>query len=460
VRAPSESPAAAPPPPALALGLLLLAGGWSCGGGGDGREDQAAAPDPSAERPSGSGTSPPEAPSGAGSSTVVDSAPGGPPFPLAGLAAFDLALRPGGAWLIHGVPRDPDAEGEGDGPGGGLRAVPLDPRGAPDGPPVALSREGHVVEVAAASAGGQLVVGWIAAAPGGGARDPGAGPPEAPGGAPGAGEAGPLPHRVYATGGARGTFGPPRDLGPTAAPPTPGRRGGLALAFAPGRRGPTLYHRGPPTSCSAGRPPGAAPDCIGILRRRLSPSGTPEADQERDGVDLALPAPCAVTLPGLVRIGSSWFYGLCDAAGGDPETALYAIQLEPRYARADPVLRGCQPVDLLSLGGLALLGGDCPEASPGMRTWVEARPGGDPARPLGQSRTEMRCHAGRPVLGLPGVGRSLALAEPREGIGALVPGASRSDGRAVWTGEAILVARPEPGGASLVLEARGCAPPR
>jgi len=371
---------------------------------------------PDRDRGPGADRGSPAEPSRPGSERVP-----GPRPRLAGPAAHDLALRPGGAWLLVGEP-------PGAAPRGWLMAHPLDGRGTPDGPPirVAEAAAGHAFrEVATASSGGRLVVVWIEGAPDGG------------------------DHRVRAAGGAAGIFGPPVDLGPTIAPPVPGRRGGLALAFADDRTGPTLFHRGDRTPCRASVPPDAPKDCVGIRRRALDPTGAPVSGDERGGVALALPQPCPETLPGLVRLGSTAFYGLCDESGGAPETAFYTIQQDPRYARADPILTGCLPRGLVVLSDARVLAlGACGggEADDGRLEIWEARLGGDAPVRLGSSQRRWGCAEGRPVLALPDVGRHLPLGPPAAGLGSVAPPrpGETHDVRTVWTGEALLSAGPDP----------------
>ena len=333
------------------------------------------------------------------------------PRPRASNPAFDLVVADGGAVLVWAMPYDR---------GGGVHLVPLTALGDLRGEQHSIVQAGtpgagaavsdqplEAVEVAAASGGGRLGVAWAVREQTG--------------------------VRGFATHGpATGeTFGPPEALGPMD-PGTLGRRGLLAMAASPDGTV-ALLHRGPRRACADHR----GEQCTGLSVVRLG-----QASDARRGVGLSIPRPCGQAVLGHLFVGGSWYYGVCAEAEAGPTNTIYAIQFEPEYAQAVPLLPGCTVEGMApGLEGVVLVG-DCGGQIEAVRVTRAARQ----QAALHNAQKEIRCANGLPALRLFSAGGaeiSLPLSAPAAGLAPLLPSRIAPAGsRAVWTGEALLVAVP------------------
>jgi hypothetical protein len=175
-------------------------------------------------------------------------------------------------------------------------------------------------------------------------------------------------------------------------------------------------------------------DCIGFDLFRQEPSGS-----ARTGSPLAVPLPCEQNSVSFAVSGSRWFYGVCSRSTGKPVTTLFSIQSEPAYARADRILEGCLPLGATALAGDLVVIGDCG----GRREGLRMRGGNAALEEVRVDRLEVVCDAGKPLIRQLGPGGlSLALDERRDRLEAFLPPAlSPLHSRAVWTGQALLIAQ-------------------
>ncbi len=354
---------------------------------------------------------------------------------LAAPGAFALTPVADGALLAWGAPRAV---------GGGVRTLRLGPLGQ------ALDRERAVTERGAAGGG----------AAGGGA---------AGGGAAGGGAAEEHLRQAvevdaFAVGGRVGlawviddghhlsvqsTFSP--DGGARFAEPTSlgrterlsGPRGRLAMSGDPEQL--RVYHRLERAPCVA-----AAGDCARFDQTDVT-RGEPPPDR-RVGV-LEIGRPCEPLVAGSVHAGGTWYYGVCSLEDAAPRTTVYVIRSEVSYAAAVP-FDGCEPDAMTGLGADGVV--------------VRVRCGGE-ARAvrldvMGREverfdgfEAEVACEDGRPTLEVRGGGRprTLRLNEAHDHLEAMLPPELAPSGaRAVWTGEALLVAWAE--GRELFLRRHQC----
>jgi hypothetical protein len=345
-------------------------------------------------------------------------APVASPRPLSTVTAFDLAITTEGAALVYGPPISE---------GGGLRVVPLDAEGGLRGeervvhtapadaasplPPDAL-------EIAIAAGGGRLGVVWI------GRRG--------------------RQRRVLATHGDDGgeAFAPAEDFGEVGGDLPAGRGGVTATAAADGAIAVT-YRLGPARCVEPGRV-----GCVRFGRRRL---GGNDGASERSGMALVVPTPCPRALLGQVWVDGVYYSGVCSSEGDleSSTTTVYAIQFDPQYARAEPTLRGCEPLGLAPFGAGVVALGRCPGRR--LNAFLLSQAAQEHQELIDLTR-RANCVDGRPDLELApasGIARRHALAAPASRIEVLLDDAIAPAGsRAVWTGRAVLVAVPLVGDAS------------
>ncbi|MAC26066.1 MAG: hypothetical protein CMN31_14620 [Sandaracinus sp.] len=324
------------------------------------------------------------------------------PRELATDASFDLVVGSRGPLWIYGAPSEA---------GGELRLVPLDRRGGAAGPERTLVGGGSVgselppdaVEIAAGAADGRLAVAWVRR------------------------NQTQLSVRAAYGDDAGEAFSPPVALGPTLRTRA-GGRGHVAVAAEANDF--EVLHRGDLGPCEEGAPP-ERPRCTRMGVTRLGPGTT-----ERRGVGLALPQPCERAVVGFASVGGVWYYALCDGSGGAPATTVFAVQFEPRYAHAERVLEGCAPRGLVPFGDGVVVLGRCDEGMRGMRIASAGRA----LQPLsGAPRVD--CLDGRPRVRIDAWEDRWDA--PRERVEALLPEEVAPEGsRAVWTGEAVLIATP------------------
>ena len=160
-----------------------------------------------------------------------------------------------------------------------------------------------------------------------------------------------------------------------------------------------------------------------LEEKRAAPAGLP----------LSVPVPCTDHSASLVVRGTRFHYGVCTDAGKGPVTTLFSIQREPEYARADSLLEGCTPAGTFVWHDAAWLVADC---EGGRRA---ARIGDDPAEFLDLHGQRLECTSGKLRVRAPSL--ELALDEPRAGLEPLLPpDVAPTGSRAVWTGQALVVA--------------------
>lgn len=346
------------------------------------------------------------------------------PRSIASSIAFDFVSTPGGAVLGWGTPARQ---------GGGLRALAVDPLGAPRGTEVDVVRSGEartasadqaqtqIEELTLASSGTRVGFAWVVSAPS------------------------PI---VQATFSPQETesFAPAQTLGPTVGL-VPGSRAARGRISMSTREDGALIvtHRLTDATCSeaiAAETGMAGASCARIGRSELDALVAAGAS-----IDLEVPSPCASLLPGAVTTGGTWFYGICHQAP-TLATTLYAIRPSLSYAAANDTLAGCTPDAVAPLPEGAAVIGTCDGAprmsvvdATGRETAVNATPS-----------FQATCEAGRPVIVVSGeaVPRRIPLLNAVSRLEGLLPDRIAPRGsRAAWTGAALLVAVPLEGEVSL-----------
>lgn len=330
--------------------------------------------------------------------------------PIATRAAFDIVSGPAGTFVAWGVPGND---------GAGVRILELGPGGAARGseaeigigsaaaPGSTEQAPNQIVELAMAASGDHLGVAWSVIV---------------------GGEF----HVEAAYAATPPAFAHAVDLGPME---LASGRGNVSVA-ALGDGSLYVAHRitrGPCHDAETG-----ATQCSRFSRTRL-----PEGDSVRGDGASVIATPCAPLLPGTVggASGEPWFYGVCH--GESPTTTVFVINPDPatQYAAAAEVLAGCTPIAMSRADSGAVLRARCGDDE----AFARIDPMGRVARELRHAVLTARCEAGRPVLeareGEASIVRRLTESESR--IEAWLPGNVAPDGaRAVWTGEALLVALP------------------
>ncbi len=317
------------------------------------------------------------------------------------LGAFDLTSTDSGAALVSlDATRTGLALTRLDARGRAQATEPLFDAKASDAPRGVT----ELSEVAAASLGGDLDVVWVEkSAQGAHARG--------------------LLRPLQARGGA-----PLQDLSavqlPIAAP-----RGNVAIGSSDGHF--LVLSRREKTACADSN----QSDCIGFDLFRQEASGS-----ARTGTPLAVPLPCEQNSVSFAVSGRRWYYGVCSRSTGKPLTTLFSIQSEPAYARADRILEGCLPLGATAQGGDLIVIGECG----GQREGLRVRGGNAALEEARVDRLEVVCDAGKPLIRQLGAGGlNLPLDERRDRLEAFLPPAlSPPNARAVWTGEALLIASP------------------
>jgi hypothetical protein len=201
----------------------------------------------------------------------------------------------------------------------------------------------------------------------------------------------------------------------------------MALAARSGA-GPLAFYRGAEQPCLDRA---ALDPCTSFGFRALEATGPLSR-----GLPLSVPDACETGVSGLAVVGERWHYGLCAMRSGRRVTTVFSVEPATQYARVDEVLRGCIPLGMARVAGNVVIGGDC------KGEWQGARlPGGDRAAEALTGDIALSCQGGAPVL-RSGDGRlTLRLSAPSERIEALLPPQRYGPAaRAVWTGQALLVA--------------------
>lgn len=324
---------------------------------------------------------------------------------IAEAGAFALVPVGEGALLVYGAPYSA---------GGGVRALPLGAlgeamgreslvvsRGAAAGGPIER-RVGHAVEVEAAAIGRRVGIAWV------------------------------LDHGEWletqaawsADGGL--TFSAPLDLGPSVRLERD-RRGRLSMS-ASDELGLALHHRAADGPCVANRGTCALLDRVVL--------GSDAGEARRGSMPLEIQHPCDPLVSGSIAHGGTSYYAICHEAP-EPRTLVYVIRPDVTYAAAIDSPDGCVPAGIAPLdeGVAAVM--RCGET--GSALVLDAM-GRERAR-IEPVVREASCRDGRPVLRMGAHALRLGAAQDR--LEALLPESIAPPGaRAIWTGEALLVATP------------------
>lgn len=220
--------------------------------------------------------------------------------------------------------------------------------------------------------------------------------------------------------------GPAADIGPMIEPvSTP--RGNLAIGVSDAHF--LVLARGGPATCVDP----ARAGCVGFDFFRVTSGGA-----TKTGLPLAVPQPCLQNSVSFAVSNDRFYYGVCSQGSGRPVTTLFSIQNEPAYARADDVLAGCLPLGALADGRDLIVAGECG----GTRRAVRVRHGNAEVVDVRMEHLDVVCEAGQPLIRELGAGGlHLSLSGRRDRLEAFLPDAFRMpQARAVWTGEALLVA--------------------
>ncbi len=145
-------------------------------------------------------------------------------------------------------------------------------------------------------------------------------------------------------------------------------------------------------------------------------------------------------MPGALSVASRAYYAVCHA-GEHPATTVYVIDPAVSYAAAAEVLPGCVPEGLSPAGGDVVLRAHCDDGEAIARVTQSGR------TPLTMTRAVFvpRCEGGRPMLTAGAAAElSVALTASESRLEGWLPENVAPPGsRAVWTGEALLVAVPQ-----------------
>lgn len=327
---------------------------------------------------------------------------------VADARAFALVPVNDGALFLYGAPHRE---------GGGVRVLPLGMLGEARGPERPITRRGaagggvaeqHVsqaVEVAAASSGQRVGVAWIidygthletqnAFSPDGGVR-----------------------------------FGPPSDLGPSVR--VPADQGGR-LAMAADETGAlALYYRIPEAACVALEGRCARFSRVGVGgQARGAARGTEPLEVRR---------PCEPFVGAALWRAGTWYHGICTVDPA-PKTTVYAIRPAVSYAVPVDMPDGCRPSSIAPLDdGVAVV-----SVCEGLTRIQQLDEMGRRGARWDSPERSVRCEDGRPALHLDGDrDGKLRLGEATDHLEGLLPDEIAPHGaRAVWTGQALLVAVP------------------
>lgn len=325
------------------------------------------------------------------------------PRRVASDAAFELVATGEGAMLFWGMPGRM---------GGGLRYQRLDAYGSVRGEEGAIVAgvdpalyPPDTVEVAAASQAGRVGVAWLDRL----GDD----------------------IRVRAAVGdlAGEAFGPTRQLGSTQLDSV-GHRGNVEVV-ASGEGAILVRHRGPLGPCLSGQ---TGRGCT------LVPTVRVDGDEPRQRMGpRAIPRPCPGLLLGTAFVGRDLYSGTCTVEDGVPLTFVLGLQFDPELAQPAEVLRGCQPLGVVSVASAAVAVARCG----GERKAVLLRDATQVVTDLGPLRADVTCEGATPTIHLGEDGRvTLPLTGPRSDLAPILPDHATFDGaRAVWTGSSVLVAR-------------------
>ncbi|HET9933850.1 MAG TPA: hypothetical protein VFQ35_24265, partial [Polyangiaceae bacterium] len=210
--------------------------------------------------------------------------------------------------------------------------------------------------------------------------------------------------------------------------PARGQRGALSLSFDPREANQVnLLGRVGESECvDSGRR-----ECSGFSWWRLVGGRA-----ESQGFSLSVPAPCTEHAVSLLGAPGKLAYSVCsDQAGAERRTTLFTVQTDPQYARADPVLPGCQPLGLFGEGSSVWLIGECE----GKRRAARAGADNGPVEVRDVASPRVECVGGKARLRAGPI--EVELNAPRARLELVLPTVLAPRGsRAVWSGEALLVA--------------------
>ncbi|NOY92189.1 MAG: hypothetical protein GXP55_13415 [Deltaproteobacteria bacterium] len=343
------------------------------------------------------------------------------PRPIATSSAFDLVALDDGAALVYSPPSRA---------GGGVRLAAMDAFGSHRGqdPEVfsSVRPEGlsgpfvpvDAAEVEAASGGGRLAIAWVA-------RNNG------------------VFSVVAALGEATGrTFGPPTTLGLTPLR-TVGGRGQVAVAVSESGIA-EVHWRAGDGSCeplaqiaesAALQILGGSPElCIVVHGERLFPD-----EPAQDSSSWTLPRSCDHPIGGAAFLQDRWYYGICARAetGDSAATLVLGLNSALNTVHAGPILAGCELMDLVAVPDAVVAVGRCGSG----RRLVRVREGGRALDRIGEVTPSVDCSGAHPVLKAGTF--SYPLAGSVAHLEALLPDSLAPRGaRALWTGEALLIATP------------------
>jgi hypothetical protein len=173
-------------------------------------------------------------------------------------------------------------------------------------------------------------------------------------------------------------------------------------------------------------------ECVAFAWWRLSFDRT-----ESRGLPLSVPKPCTSHALSLLNEPRGMHYAVCSESAGAAErsTTLFTIQNTPEYARADTVLKGCQPLGLFAADDAVWLVGDCA----GKRRAARAGADNAPVEVREIASPRLECVSGRAFVHAGPV--DVGLTTARAGLETVLPSALAPRGsRAVWTGAALVVA--------------------
>jgi hypothetical protein len=337
------------------------------------------------------------------------SEPAPPPAPIASPraiaseTAFAITATDEGAVLFYGAPYSER---------GGLRAVVVGPHGETIGQPFgqdvsvwsqrSADAASPIVEVEAAATGRLVGVVWLVDH---GARV--------------------LAYSAYSNDGGR-TFAEAVELGPSVSLPRD-RRGRLSIAA--NEEGQLRFYQRVEDGPCVGEARGET--CAIFVGRAV---GSDLSGDERGVERREVARPCDPLVSGLRWHGGTRYVSICDLDGDTPQTTVVAIR--PAIDWAAITEHACAPAGIAPLdqGIVAFTACD--------RAYVLDEMGGDVARLDAPVRTPA-CAEGRVELRLSSgsITRRLRLAGAADHLEALLPPTIAEEGaRAVWTGEAMLVA--------------------
>lgn len=336
---------------------------------------------------------PPAAPEPEAPITPPERRPLPAPREVSTAGAFDLVSTDAGAMLVYGQPVTS---------GGLVRALPLTRTGELAGEERVVaspqSAAVDVVELAAASASGRVALVWVWRAAG-------------------------RRQAILSLGDDRAqAFSPVEALGDMHDEGA-SVRGRVAAAGSPSGELAVAFRSGE-VACEDG----SAERCHGLRIRRVAPASNPRS------VPLAVPEPCARTWVGFEQVEGTWFYGACDRTRG---TMIYAIQFEPEYAHAEPHFTNCEPLGLSAFQRGVVSIAQCGDERRGV---IVPSASEERIEFRGEGEVTFGCDGDTPAVSV--VGIRVPLDAPRSRLALFLPDAIAPPGsRAVWTGEAVLVAR-------------------